>query len=872
MSALGVLRKLAEFQQHHELIEAGESLWNTGREPAVGPLLALAHAHLGEKERAEELLDGALARGSELDVDARIDAAAALMRLQRVDEAVPLLEQALAEAPVHALGLARLGLCRMLHGDLDAATPLFEQAAELEPERIAVHAILAQLHLQRAQYELAQPVLERGLQSLAERRDELPELGYRQFHNQFQAMQFVLWVLLEDFAQAEEQLQELALEQHAGSLEEDDFVHYASQYSRLLAERDLHEQAADILREYLRQYPNNITLCVQLAQIAQVQGRFTQAVALLRKALKQDENDIGLWVQLSSACLHRFDKRARSAAERAVALVEASEGDDVPARAPRKLHWAQAQNALAQVETHERKFDDAERRFREVLAKHPRFVPSIQGLGQMCMQRGRIEEAVELFERVKRIDPLRGNSALINARRFPEDVATLERMERAARIPSLEGPVKATILFQLAAAWDKRKDYGKAFELAKQANTAGGKFLPYDPKAHRNRCARIREAFCAQLYEHRRGCGVASSLPVYVLVMPRSGTTLVEQILSGHSEIFGAGELGVIGQVAVGLNRWERHVGSGRSYPECVDDLTPRAVEGIANQVLEELREYAPDAKHVVDKLPHNFENIGLIKFLLPNAKIISVRRDPRDIAISNYFTDYQSKHSGMGFAYDLTHVGEQLADHNLLMHHWHKLFPGEILELAYEDVVDDLEGSARRMLEYIGVSWEPDVLNFNELERTVKTASVWQVRQPIYHSSKARWKNYERELQPLIQGTNARISPDAYEMQRLPEPGFLTRGVDLFRQGDLDAAELSFKKMLHHNPDHAACNYMVGMVYLHKGHADDGIELIEKAIRKTPSQRAWRKSLVKAYESVGRHDDAARVKRRRASRAAARG
>ncbi len=139
-----------------------------------------------------------------------------------------------------------------------------------------------------------------------------------------------------------------------------------------------------------------------------------------------------------------------------------------------------------------------------------------------------------------------------------------------------------------------------------------------------------------------------------------------------------------------GLDRWERHTGSGRSYPDCVDDLDPHVTRRIAENVLKELREYAPDADHVVDKLPHNFENIGLIKLLFPQAKIISVHRDARDVAISNYFMDYANKHNGMGFAYHLEWIAEQLADHNLLMQHWETVFPGEILNVQYEDVVKD--------------------------------------------------------------------------------------------------------------------------------------------------------------------------------------
>ena len=265
---------------------------------------------------------------------------------------------------------------------------------------------------------------------------------------------------------------------------------------------------------------------------------------------------------------------------------------------------------------------------------------------------GNIDEALALFEQVHRIDPVKGQSVLINARRFPEDVQTLERMELAAEKPSLEGPVRSGILFNLAAAWEKRGEYDKAMGFALRANKAARRFLPYDARDHRNRCARIRAVFSRALFDHRRDCGHDTTLPVYVLGMPRSGTTLVEQIIAGHSQIFGAGELGVIPDRIQGLNRWERHVGSGRNYPDCIDDLNPYITHGIAKGVLDELQEMAaqdkPGARHVVDKLPHNFENLGLIKFLFPNARIISVRRDPRDIAISNYFTDYQAKHGGM--------------------------------------------------------------------------------------------------------------------------------------------------------------------------------------------------------------------------------
>jgi tetratricopeptide (TPR) repeat protein len=196
------------------------------------------------------------------------------------------------------------------------------------------------------------------------------------------------------------------------------------------------------------------------------------------------------------------------------------------------------------------------------------------------------------------------------------------------------------------------------------------------------------------------------------------------------------------------------------------------------------------------------------------------------------------------------------------MMHHWNEVFPGEILEVQYEDVVEDTEGMARKMLEYIGVEWEPQVLAFNELDRPVKTASVWQVRQPIYKTSKAKWKRYEKHLGPLIKGTNAKITWEPFEMVRLPEPGMLQKGIKLYEQGDLDAAEYEFKKLLHHLPEHAAANHMVGIIYVRKGHLDDGIELMEKALKVCPWNQNWRKDLIQALEIAGQHDRVAELKK----------
>jgi len=861
MDNLIYLRTLSEYQQYEALRAACETRWYEHQSVSVLPLLAIAYHHLGEVKLAEQtyqqLLD--IQQSQEpLDLDTGVDFAALLLVRGDVEQAQKMLTNLLEQDPKHSLALARLGFCYFSAGELVAAQACYARSVLIAPKRIVVHHHLITLYLQQQHYEHASVAIEDAFSVLATLEETLPEMIFQQYLAQLDNAQLQCWVAMQQLAFADSWLDELLALQQAQQLSETDYIAWVLVYARLLAEQDQHDQAQVLLKQNLKHFPDHSALCLLLAEFAQLQGRLMPAIQLLRKAIAQDKDNIALWGQLSNACLHRFDKQARQAAEKAVTLSDALEEGDEQSTAQINIKRAQAKNALAQVESHEQNFTRSEQLYREILTEHPRFLSALQGFGQQQMQLGHLDEALNLFERMKQVDPVKGYSALINARRFPEDEATLVKMEKAAQMPSMEGSVRAGILFQLASAWEKRQQYDRAFLLAQQANSASKKFLPYDGKAHRQSCARLRYAFCKTFFEHRSGYGVDSALPVYVLGMPRSGTTLVEQILAGHSEIFGAGELGVIPQVSQGLNRWERHVGSGRQYPDCVDDLSVEVTQGLANNILKELQEYAPEAKHIVDKLPHNFENIGLIKFLFPHAKIISIRRDPRDIAISNYFTDYQAKHGGMGFAYDLQDIGEQLADHNLLMHHWKQLFPGEILEVNYEDVVDDLEGSARKMLAYLGVDWQPEVLKFNELQRTVKTASVWQVRQPIYKTSKAKWKRYETQLAALIKGTNAPIVSEAInDMLSLPEPGFLTTGVALYKQHDLDGAELNFKKMLHHNPDHAACHYMLGLVYLSKQYVKEGISELEAALAKAPWHKEWRENLVKAYQQVGEESKA---------------
>ena len=333
--------------------------------------------------------------------------------------------------------------------------------------------------------------------------------------------------------------------------------------------------------------------------------------------------------------------------------------------------------------------------------------------------------------------------------------------------------------------------------------------------------------------------------------MPRSGTTLVEQILGSHSQVHGAGELSLVPDLIQKLAAWERRLGTRREYPECVDDMTQAESARFAQKHLEELQQHNPAAQRIVDKLPHNFEHIGLIKLMFPNAKILHMKREPRDVAMSNYFTDYAAKFGGMGFAYDLSSIGEQLVDQERLMRHWHEVFPGQILEVDYDALVEDVEGWARKIISYLDLTWEEGVLNFQELDRAVRTASVWQVRQPVYTTSKEKWKRYETHLEPLeLALAEVPPMPVPAPLPRL-EAGLFPKGMSLLEEGKAAEAQACFEQLIAARPAHAAAHHFKGAALYAQKQFKPAIEAMERSLELIGQQPVWRKNLDKVKEML---------------------
>lgn len=867
------LKALVNEGKYAQLLTIATQRWEESADLNMLPLISASHHFLERSAKAKTYFDQALEHKTQLSVDAMLVLAQVAGALNQPDCAQSLLATSTSEHPNHSEAQYVYGHWLMSRGDQTRAVRHLQVASCLQPENFDYLAAWIQTLLLDRHFEIAAPMLAK-LSALAHQASAQSEK-----HNTLNELQLRCWIGAGDLSQAEQWLsgfeQQFEDSQNLGDhkISISNLLGAVQVSARLLSEYYHFDSAEELLASFIERYRQreaSLRLKLELAELAQRRGRDQQALAILRGIVQDHPYNLSARLRIGQL-LERIDPAAALVVVNKLeeTLTNASDPDnDTSAHYTDqeiRHYLQQAQILAANAHDNLGEFKQASELYERILEETPYDLKALQGLGQQKLQHGDIQGATELFNRIEKINPIGGFSALASAKQYPSEPSALDAIEAKLALPAMPPESKASIQFNLAAAWEKQGDYDKAFKLVQAANDGFKPFLSYDPKAHRNECARIRTRFTRAFFDHRGHYGSDSELPVFIVGMPRSGTTLVEQILASHSQIFGAGELGVIPQRIQGMNRWERHTGSGRQYPDSADDLSPTVLQGIADGIIQELRAYSSSATYVLDKLPHNFKHIGLIKLLFPNARIISVRRDPRDIAISNYFTDFAARHGGMGYAYDLRHIGEQLADHNLLMHHWHQVFPEEILEVKYEDLIENPKHEIERLLEYLSVDWEEDVLNFSSLDRAVKTASVWQVRQPIYHSSKQRWQRYQRHLGALIEGTNAKITWDPItDMISLPEPGLIHKANELFEAGALGDAEYEFKKILHHNPNHATANGMIGVIFARANLLSEALPYMERAHQLQPWVAHWADNLKRAYQALGQLDKLAELEQQK--------
>jgi len=409
---------------------------------------------------------------------------------------------------------------------------------------------------------------------------------------------------------------------------------------------------------------------------------------------------------------------------------------------------AEVRNNLATALQGLGQFEVAIAGYQAALAVKPDHAEAHNNIGVVFQALGRLEEASQAYERATQLAPRNTEFQLnfANSRRFnradPRLVA-LKALEND--LTSLNREQQIPLHFALGKAYADLGEYPRSFAYLLKGNAIKRAGVCYDEAATLKRFERIQAAFTSELLREKSGVGDPATAPLFVLGMPRSGTTLVEQILASHSKVFGAGELDAFGRAVAAIA-----TANGIAFPELASTISTEGLRSLGGSYVERLSRAPTAAERIVDKMPSNFAFVGLIHLALPHARIIHTRRDPLDTCLSCFSSLFASEHA---HAYDLGELGRFYRGYASLMTHWRNVLPaGVMLEVQYEDVVDDLEGQARNIIAHCGLDWEDSCLAFQETQRPVETASARQVRQPIYRSSVGRWRSYADLLQPLRQ------------------------------------------------------------------------------------------------------------------------
>jgi len=465
----------------------------------------------------------------------------------------------------------------------------------------------------------------------------------------------------------------------------------------------------------------------------QLLGRHDAAIECHEKALALDPDNADAHNNLGLA-LHAANRPSQAIGhyERALAI---------------RPGFASAHNNLGLALQALNRHDEAIAQYRAAIAAGPGHARRHGNMGVALQEIGRRDEACRAFETAIALAPRSGRfyRHLADCKRFTVGDPALKAMQGlAAGRASLPEEDRRQLLFALAKAAADLGEHERSFGYLLEGNALKRRQIDYDEARVLGEFTRIRTVFSRELMAARGGVGHNSALPVFIVGMPRSGTTLIEQILASHPQVFGAGELTDIGDAAARLN------GAAGCFPEIVASLPDEVLHQLGARYIDAARARAATADRITDKMPLNFLYVGLIHLVLPNARIIHASRDPLDTCLSCFATLFTGEHR---VAYELGELGRYYRAYQGLMEHWARVLPrGVLLEVEYEDVVADLERQARRIVAHCGLEWDAACLGFNGSKRPVRTASATQVRQPIYHSSVGRWRAYGDLLKPLME------------------------------------------------------------------------------------------------------------------------
>ncbi len=503
---------------------------------------------------------------------------------------------------------------------------------------------------------------------------------------------------------------------------------------RALVDDDI-PHAEALLRDRLRRSPTDVAAIRMLAEVAARIGRYEDAAHLLERCLELAPG-FHAARQNYAMVLHRGNRP-----QEALAQVERLLAEDPGNPGYRNLR------AVVLCRTGD--FGEAIELYEDLLAEHPGQARVWLSQGHALKTAGLGERAIAAYRRCIELDPGFGDAwwSLANLKTFRFDDADIAAMRAQLQRADLGDEHRLHLDFALGKALEDRGEYAGSFAHYSRGNALRLARVPYSADTTSERLRRAAEIYTPGFFQARAGYGVAAGDPIFIVGMPRAGSTLVEQILSSHPLVEGTMELPEIISLTRALRQQGADDGPAR-YHEVLAGLDADAVRGLGERYLERTRiQRKSGAPFFIDKMPNNFAHIGLVQLALPNARIIDVRRHPLACGFSLFKQHFAR---GQDFSYSLEDIGRYYRDYVGLMAHFDRVLPGRIHRVAYEALVDDTEAEVRRLLDYCGLPFEPRCLRFFENDRPVRTASSEQVRQPIYRAGVDHWTHFEPWLGPL--------------------------------------------------------------------------------------------------------------------------
>jgi tetratricopeptide (TPR) repeat protein len=494
------------------------------------------------------------------------------------------------------------------------------------------------------------------------------------------------------------------------------------------------DEAVACYRRALELKPDFAEAHFNLGNGVREQGKLEEAVACYRRALQRKPDYAAAYNNLGAAWNDQGNlEQSLACYRRALELTP----DDA------SVHFN-----LGNVLREQGRPDETAACYRRALELKPDYAEAHGNLGSFLEEIGDFQGAEDSFRAA-----LRHNSRLafahyklaklLGGKLPPQDLAAQRRLLEETGLTDAQ---RLLLHFGLAQALDARGEYAEAAEHLDRANALQLSHWrhcgqQYDPDGHELLITGIIGVSTPDFFARVRGFGLQSELPVFVVGLPRSGTTLVEQILASHSQVFGAGEIKLVRATRAALG------GQDAGFIEGLRRLSRQTAGRLASRHLEKLRALSPAASRIVDKSPDNYVHLGLLASLFPAAKFIHCRRDLRDVAVSCWMTHFRD----IPWANDRQHMASRFHQYQRVMEHWRKVLPAPLLEVDYEETVADLESAARRLVAWCGLAWEPGCLEFYRAKRPVRTVSAVQVRQPVFGTSVGRWTHYEQALAPLF-------------------------------------------------------------------------------------------------------------------------